>query len=148
MFLVLLVLDAPDHGLAIAIELARAFRDGRPPWSEDALSDFLDVPLRTVREVTGELEEVGILVPCAGEPAGGYQIGRPLERIRVGDVLAALRGSRSATIGDARVANVVSQVLGEVDRGAAQASEARSLRELVEELGPSLRPVDPPGSGN
>ena len=58
-------------GLAIAVELARAFRDGRPPWSVDALSDRLDIPLRTVRNVTGELEQAGILVPCAGEPDGG-----------------------------------------------------------------------------
>ncbi len=122
-------------GLAIAVELARAFRDGRPPWSVDALSDFLDIPLRSVRDVTGELEAVGILVPSAGEPVGGYQIGRPLERIHVADVLVALRGSREAEIGDSEVARVVAQVLGEVDRGAAQVSEARNLRELVEELG-------------
>jgi membrane protein len=122
-------------GLAIAVELARAFRDGRPPWSVDALSDFLDIPLRTVRDVTGELERAGILVPCAGESVGGYQIGRPLERIDVEDVLTAMRGSRAAAIGDSEVARVVAQVLGEVDHGAAQAAEARNLRDLVEELG-------------
>ena len=50
------------------------------------------------------------------------------------DVLAALRGSREAEIGDSEVARVVAQVLGEVDRGAAQVSETRTLRNLVEEL--------------
>jgi membrane protein len=132
-------------GLAIAVELARAFRDGRPPWSADTLSDDLDIPLRTVRDVTGQLEEVGILVPSAEEPVAGYLIGRPLERIRVADILAALRGSREAEIGDSEVARVVARVLGEVDRGAAQVSEARNLRDLVEELD---RSVDPPESGN
>ena len=132
-------------GLAIAVELARAFREGRPPWSVDALSDFLDIPLRTVRDVTGELEAVGILVPSAGEPVGGYQIGRPLERIRVADVLAALRGARAAEIADSEMARVVARVLGEVDRGAAQVAEARNLHDLVEELG---RSVDPPESGH
>jgi membrane protein len=122
-------------GLAIAVELARAFRDGRPPWNADALSDQLDIPLRTVRDVTGELEAVGILVPSSGESVEGYLIGRPLERILVGDVLAALRGSRAAEIRSSEVARVVARVLGEVDRGAAQASEARNLRDLVEELG-------------
>jgi len=122
-------------GLAIAVELARAFRDGRPPWSVDALSDFLDIPLRTVRDVTGELEAVGILVPSASEPVGGYQIGRPLDRIHVADVLMALRGSRAAAIGDSEVERVVAQVLGEIDCSAAQVSEVRSLRDLVEELG-------------
>ena len=122
-------------GLAIAVELARAFRDGRPPWSVDALSDFLDIPLRTVRDVTGELEAVGILVPSASEPVGGYQIGRPLDRIHVADVLMALRGSRAAAIGAPEVERVVAQVLGEIDCSAAQVSEVRSLRDLVEELG-------------
>ena len=122
-------------GLAIAVELARAFRDGRPPWSVDALSDFLDIPLRTVRDVTGELEAVGILVPSASEPVGGYQIGRPLDRIHVADVLMALRGSRAAAIGDPEVERVVAQVLGEIDCSAAQVSEVRSLHDLVEELG-------------
>jgi membrane protein len=122
-------------GLAIAVELARAFRDGRPPWSVDALSDFLDIPLRTVRDVTGELERVGILVASAGEPVGGYQIGRPLDRIHVADVLTALRGSRAAAIGDPEVERVVAQVLGEIDCSAARVSEVRSLHDLVEELG-------------
>ena len=122
-------------GLAIAVELARAFHEGRPPWGVDALSDFLDIPLRTVRDVTGELEAVGILVPSASEPVGGYQIGRPLDRIHVADVLMALRGSRAAAIGDSEVERVVAQVLGEIDCSAAQVSEVRSLRDLVEELG-------------
>ena len=111
----------------------------------DALSDFLDIPLRTVRHVTGELEAVGILVPCAAEPVGGYQVGRPLERIQVADVLAALRGSRAAAIGDPEVARVVARVLGEIDLGAAQVSKARNLRDLVEELGGA---VDPPEAGH
>ncbi len=51
----------------------------------------------------------------------------------------------SAAIGDSSVARVESQVLGDVDRGAAQTSEVRSLRDLVEELG---EPVDPPEPGN
>lgn len=131
-------------GLAIATELARAFRDGRPPWSVDALSDRLDVPLRTVRDVTSELEEAGILVACAGETSGAYQVARPLERIRVEDVLTALRGPRSAPIGDAEVARVVTHVMGEIDRTAAHVAEARNLRDLVEELG---RSVDPSESG-
>jgi len=132
-------------GLAIAVELARAFRDGRPPWSVDGLSDLLDIPLRTVRDVTGELERAGILVPCAGERAGGFQVARSVERIRVADVLAALRGPRAAAIGDGEVARVVSEVLGEIDRGAAQVGEARSLHDLLEGLG---RAVDPPESGH
>ena len=126
-------------GLTLAVELARAFRDGRPPWSVDVLSDSLDIPLRTVRDVTGELERAGILTPCAGEPVGGYQIGRSPERIRVADILAAVRGPREAAVGDAEVARVVTQVFEEIDRGSAQISEVRSLRDLVEELGPTDR---------
>jgi membrane protein len=124
-------------GLTIALELARGFREGRPPRTVDELSDSLDIPFRTVREVTGDLEKAGILVPCAGEPVGGYQMGRALERIHVEDILAAIRGPRGEAIGDAEVARVVAEVFGEIDRGSAQTSEMRSLRDLVQELADS-----------
>ena len=60
--------------------------------------------------------------------------------IRVEDILAAIRGPRGAAVGDAEVARVVAQVFEEIDHGSAQTSEARNLRDLVQEL------ADPPKS--
>jgi len=130
-------------GLAIAVQCARAFRDGAPPWTADALSEVLEVPLRTVRSVLDELARAGILSPCGEGQAGAFQPARPLERIRVADLLAALRGSREPALALPEVARAVADALSEVDRAAATAAEGRNLRDLVD----ALRPVvDRPGS--
>jgi membrane protein len=120
-------------GLAIALECARSFRDGSEPWAPDRLSDALNVPLRTVRDVLGALQEAGIVRPC-GNPPNAVMIGRPMEQIRVSDILLALRGTRECGIAVSDVAREVSGVLGEVDKNAALASEARNLRDLVDGL--------------
>ena len=46
--------------------------------------------------------------------------------------------SRDARIGAGEVARSVSGVLSEVDRSAAKTAESRTLRDLVEELGPAV----------
>lgn len=125
-------------GLAIAVQCARAFRDGAPPWTAEALSEALDVPLRTVRSVLDQLEQAGIVRPCGGEAAGAVQPARPLERIGVADLLAALRGSRHVALAAPDVAHAVAEVLGEVDRATEAAAAGRNLRDLVEVLGPAV----------
>ncbi len=118
-------------GLAIALHCAQAFRDGAQPWQPDALSDALDIPLRTVREVLRVLADAGIVAPCGGENAGAYQIARPLEQVRVADVLGALRGPRNVPlVGDK--ARAAASALDEVDRAARSVAEARNLRDLLE----------------
>jgi membrane protein len=121
-------------GLAIALQVARAFREGAEPWTTEALSEALDVPLRTVREIVAELEESGIVLAVQSDGDPGYALGRPAEQVRVEDVLAALRGPREASIQISDVARAVNEVLREVDRGAAMAGEAYNLRDLADGL--------------
>jgi membrane protein len=121
-------------GVAIAAEVARAFRDGRAPWTEEELSDALDVPLRTVRAVMAELEAAGLVRACDREGPHGYQLGRPAESIEVHHVLAALRGPRTPPAGPSDVARVVAEVFAEVDEKAACAAEARTLADLIAPL--------------
>ena len=128
-------------GLAIALHTARAFQDRAAPSTADALSDSLNVPLRTVRDILGELQEAGIVSPC-GDPPGSFQLGRPMEQIRVADVLLALRGPRDAALAVPDVAREVAGVLDEVDKNAALASEAQNLRDLVDGLRPGSE-LDP-----
>jgi len=125
-------------GLAIAVQCARAFRDGSPPWTADALSETLDVPLRTVRSVLDQLIGAGLLSHAGTEPGGPVQPARSLERIRVADLLAALRGSRDTGLAAPEVARAVAEVLADVDRAAATAAEGRNLRDLVETLDPEV----------
>jgi membrane protein len=120
-------------GLAVALSIARAFRAGSTPWSEDALSEHLDVPLRTVREVIAQLEKAGIVAPVAHPEQGAvWQLARPADRIRVAQVLEALRGPREVPLGPKELAMLVDRVLAELDARHREAG-ARTLEELLEE---------------
>ncbi|NNL86172.1 MAG: hypothetical protein HKP27_10990, partial [Myxococcales bacterium] len=111
-----------------------AFRDGKRVWDAEGLSDALDVPLRTVRSVVAELEEARILAPRETEDRpGAMQLARPAEKISVGDVLRALRGSRETSIGIEDIRQTVVKVTREIDRGADHA-EATSLADLLRDL--------------
>jgi len=130
-------------GLGIALMIARAFRSGGAPWDEEGLSDGLDVPLRTVRDVTAHLEKAGLIVPVEDAKRHGvYQLARPLASIEVVDVLDALRGPREAPLGDRDVAERVDAVLDEIDRQRREELEISTLEDLL--LEPA---VDPGGSG-
>jgi membrane protein len=124
-------------GLRIALEVARAFRDAAPVWTADALSDALDVPVRSVRDVLSSLERAGIVAARgAVEKEGGFQLGRPAERIPVTAVIRALRGVRESAAGDPRVSDAVAAVLGELEAGAEKGVGERTLADLAAALPP------------
>ncbi len=123
-------------GMAIALVCAQAFRDGAEPWTPDRLSDALDVPLRTVRDVVEVLERAGILSPCGGEHAEAVQLGRPSDRVHVADVLAALRGPRPSRLALPEIARQVEVALTSVDEAAGRVAEEHTLRDLLESLRP------------
>jgi membrane protein len=120
-------------GLRLALEVARAFRDARRAWTANALSDSLRVPVRTVREVLFQLEAAGIIAPRGAEEEGGFQLGRPAEKIRVTDVLAALRGPRESIAGDATLTQAAERLLAEMEEGAAKGAAERTLAEVIAE---------------
>jgi len=120
-------------GLGIALLIARAFRSGESPWDEEGLSDALDVPLRTVRDVTAHLEKAALVIPVEDAKRHGvYQLARPVAAIDVVDVLDALRGPREASLGVRDIAARVDAVLGEMDRQRREESELRTLEDLLE----------------
>jgi membrane protein len=129
--------------LRIALEVARRFRDGDPPVETGELSEALDVPVRTVREVVDPLRTAGILTLQVRQPDGveALQLGRPAERIAVFQLLTALRGERESAGGDAHVADLVDRVLHELDSSCEKASGGHTLEELLEML-PAPERVD------
>jgi membrane protein len=135
-------------GLRIALEVARRFRDGLGPLESDALSDTLDVPARAVREVAGRLRDAGILALQVHEKDGteAFQLGRPADRITVYELLAALRGDRERAGGDVAIAELVEDVLGELETDCEKVAGVRTLAELLDTL-PSPPRVDRPGDG-
>ena len=102
----------------------------------------LSTPIRVVREILGKLETAGIL-SRRGETAAeeAFQLGQPSTRIRVIDVLAALRGPREPVAGDPD-AVIVERLLGDLDAAVADTRGAQTLAELLSQL-PSL---DPPAA--
>jgi membrane protein len=127
-------------GLRIALEVARDFRDGAAPWTADALSEALHVPVRTVRGVLADLEAARVVaaVEADGHP-GAWQLGRPAERIQVADVLAALRGPREAAGGDPALAEVVGGLLAELAEAEAKSAGGRSLADALAAIPPVTR---------
>ncbi len=115
-------------GLGIALEVARRFRDGAEGWTADALADELDVRVRTIREILQQLDDAGIISEVADDdttPPGTYQLGRPAEEIRVGDVLEALRGRREA------LAPSVDRVFDELEKRQREVTEQSTLADLL-----------------
>lgn len=129
-------------GLRIVIEVARAFRDGAPPWTADRLAETMHVPVRAVRDVIQNLRDQRILVALGeAEPEDGYQLGRPAERIDIPMILAAVRGVREPTAGDPRVREVVDRILAAMGEGEAKAAQGQSLADVLAGMPTS---TDPP----
>lgn len=118
-------------GLEIALELARAFRDGRSAWSADDLAAELDVPVRTVRDLCSALVTAGIASPHGGDKEGGYQLGRSADRVTVLDVLGALRGEVRSEHG-AKVDPAVARIIDRLEEGASKAGGDLTLSEALE----------------
>lgn len=129
-------------GLRIALEVARAFRDQAPVWTADALSDALDVPVRTVRGVLADLERAGVVAPRGdSDKEGGFQLGRPSEGIPVATVIRALRGVREAAAGAPDVSAAAASVLEALEAGAEKGIAGRTLADLLEPLAPRSQGV-------
>jgi len=76
--------------LRVMIEAARAFREGATAPSKVLLAERLEVPGELLNQVVGTLLKTRLLVEAStGE--NGLMPGRPLEAIRVADILAAMR---------------------------------------------------------
>jgi len=122
--------------------VARAFDEAAPPETADSLSARLGSPIRIVREILGRLETAGIL-SRRGESATeeAFQLGRPSSRIRVIDVLSALRGKREP-VGEGPGADLVEHLLDDLDAAISRAEGALTLEELL-----ARTPlVDPPAA--
>ncbi|MBX3747450.1 MAG: YihY/virulence factor BrkB family protein [Verrucomicrobiae bacterium] len=121
--------------LRILIETARDFVRGAPPPSLGVLAERLEVPGQLVSQTLAVLRRTRLLVEVnGGEPA--YVPGRPLETIRVADVLEAMRrglGSQFPTRSD-EGRKIAEGVLADVTE-AEQEAGGRTLAELVEGIG-------------
>jgi membrane protein len=130
--------------LALAVRLARAFREPSGGMDDEALAGELDVPVRTIRSILAELASAGLVAPRGDPMLGGWQLGRAAESIGVLDVLGALRGTRSFA-GEERPRDPrVQALVARLDRSVADAVGDRTLADLVDAAPPHPgRSVDP-----
>lgn len=130
-------------GMRVALEVARAFRDRWPPQSAERLAVRLGSSLRIVSDLLVRFEETGIVTATVvGDTETGFQLGRPAEGIRVGEVLAAIRGRRSESPGVRGGDAAVQASAGEAQRVLEAAESAletvreQTLADLLEHVAP------------
>jgi membrane protein len=76
--------------LRVMVESARAFAAGHRAPTASSLAERLEVPGQLIRQVTGRLVKAGLLIEVAQQECG-YAPARPLDEVRVADVLEAMR---------------------------------------------------------
>ena len=118
-------------GLAIAARIARRFESGGEPVDPEELADRLEIPLRSVRSILGDLQAAGLVSPLEERGRTRYQLGRSAERVRVTDVLNALRGPRGGLAALDETPGPVRALLEELDHDVAERLGGRSLAELA-----------------
>jgi len=123
-------------GLAIAVQLARAFDAGSPPISADQLSEDLRLPIRSAREILADLERTGIASRAATEDReDAFQLGRAADQIPVSELFRALRGVRTGALPVSGSSAVLSRSLAEIDRRSAEAVARLTLEDLARDHG-------------
>lgn len=88
---------------AVRALLDLAFHRDAPGGQPAQLRDVAErqrIPLRFLEQIFQDLKRAGLVDSKRG-PRGGYQLARPADAIRVGDVLRALEGP-GAIVADAR----------------------------------------------
>jgi len=117
------------------IAIAAAFRDAAPPLTAGGLSESLCLPVRTVRDIADQLARVRILAERTTGEGEAYSLGQPAERIRVVDILAALRGARDQ---NGETDETVEGVLAELASNASHGPGGRSIADLLTEVTDSI----------
>lgn len=80
------------HRMAVHMLLLihEAFAKGQTPWTDDAVSRRLHLPMEAVTEIGRALAEAGLVTHSATRPSRLLP-GTPAERVRIADVIAAVR---------------------------------------------------------
>lgn len=76
--------------LKAMIEMARRFEDGAGPLEPMQAAEDWNVPTRLLNDTLEQLADAGLVQLLATDPPA-YQPGRSVERIRLGDVVSAMR---------------------------------------------------------
>jgi membrane protein len=132
--------------LSAVLEVVRAFVHGTPYPTREALSQRFDAPEDVISELLDRLVDAGMLVRASAPDDGAYALAKAPERIRVKDVLDALRRSPSFQPERRQAAGldpVASQIWLELDRSLEDSPANCSLQQLVEQEDRGTAPAVP-----
>jgi membrane protein len=78
----------------------RDFQEGGSPWTAEQFSEFLEIPIRLVRQVLSKLTDAGVLseVMTEAEKTPAYQPARAIETLTAAEVIIRLNESGTDTI--------------------------------------------------
>ncbi|MFP6638807.1 MAG: YhjD/YihY/BrkB family envelope integrity protein, partial [Myxococcota bacterium] len=135
--------DRETQGARVVLAIARAFTQRDGPRTAEQLARDLDLPIRALREILGELEAAGLIAASVlGDREPGYLPSRPTQDTTLADVLLALRGPRRPPVqsqlsaGDSpgQLPNErgLDRVLSELDLALGEIAAAHTLADLVE----------------
>jgi len=121
--------------LRFMAEIGRCFDRGLPSPSVDYLATSLAVPARLASQILQALAQANLVAETSG-PEPGFKPSRPLARIAVGDILAALRTGQGAALPTAADSTrpVVAAELDAVRAAEASHSGRVTLADLVQKL--------------
>jgi len=123
-------------GIAVATRVARAFRaDGG--ITDEVIAGELDVPVRTVRAILGDLEAGGIVSVRGADRRDAYQLGRAADAISIAQVLEALRGRSMPAGRESPPDPSVRALVAELERGIEKALDERTLADLTGAVPPA-----------
>lgn len=108
--------------------IAAAYAEGRGLLSEDQLATRCGVPIAKLSEVLDPLVEAGLLAHVNEGRTPGWLPTRPLDAIRVQDVLEALRGPRAKNL---EVGDDVASIVDRVKVAASETSANVTLSQIV-----------------
>jgi len=128
--------------LRLMTRIAQQFTAGEKPPTRIQLAQTLGIPSRLALQVLAALTQAKLLLEVAGDDLG-YAPGRPIDRITMEDILAALRGADAeAGASEDGTRLVLRQEYERIALAEMQAASSVSLQTVVARLA-SL----PPGAG-
>lgn len=130
--------------LSAVLEVVRAFMHGTPYPTCEALSRRFDAPEEVISELLDRLVDARMLVRANGPEGGAYAMAKAPERIRVKDVLDAMRRSPSFQPERRQAAGldrVASQIWLELERAIERSPANCSLQRIIEQEDRGMAPA-------